>query len=285
MGTVASGVLANENLIPLSGLSREGGAEYTASCLGVPASMVPPHLISFVYSLSQGNPLYIRESVQQLVDEGHVQVEVDANSEAVSVSCVTELDRINVAAWTHTAMIGETVSKLEACAPLAVAVLKTCSTLAGAFTLHDLTATICSRFHGFKLFDNMRVYRAILELVQQGFLQLLPESEQPSNCYDLLATNPVDPNRMMVFRPEWFILTDMLMKKVAVSHVPPPQQRQMRRQALISRMISAGVADVRKDAALQAEETHIPWYYEDIMSSSFEHRRSQKRKTPKILRD
>merc|ERR1711959_66412 len=120
-----------------------------------------------------------------------------------------------------TAMIGETVSKLEASVPLAVAVLKTCSPLSGAFTLHDLTATICSRFHGWKFFDNMRVYRAVLELVQSGYLRILPESEQPSDCYDLLVPSPSAPGQMMLFRPEWFVLTDIVMKKVASSLLPP----------------------------------------------------------------
>jgi hypothetical protein len=265
---VASNALANDRVITLSGLCETGSTEYTAACFGVPVSILPTELSSFIYSLSSGNPLYIREIVMQLLYEGHVQVEVpetDTNRESVSIRHTPDLESLCIANWKHTAMIGETVSKLESFPPLVVTVLKTCSTLSGAFALPDLTATICPRFHGWKFFDNLRVHRALRELLQQGYLRPLLDEEKPSKCYDVEMPSPKDPESMLILRAEWFELQDELMKRVAASLLSPAQRRVKKRQAMVQRMISQGQADLWRRNAITVARKHIPWYYEDIL--------------------
>merc|ERR1719401_467350 len=52
--------------------------EYAALYMGVQKEMVPSPVQSFVSKVSLGNPLYIRETIDQLVANGHIQILRDA---------------------------------------------------------------------------------------------------------------------------------------------------------------------------------------------------------------
>eukprot|EP00438_Fugacium_kawagutii_P027230 Skav214323 [mRNA] locus=scaffold86:110995:133601:+ [translate_table: standard] len=120
----------------LAGLSQDICQEYMASHLEVPLGSIPEQVVSFVYKISLGNPLYIREALGQLLADGHIDVrdgsEVEQNIEE-------QLD------WSHTSMVGETMCLLESLDPLQAAVLKVSTVFASPFSLQDLASSSCSR--------------------------------------------------------------------------------------------------------------------------------------------
>ena len=48
--------------------------EYMANYLGIPEDAVPPPLRRFVSQVTMGNPLYIRETLDQLLQDGNLKV-------------------------------------------------------------------------------------------------------------------------------------------------------------------------------------------------------------------
>merc|ERR1711862_971762 len=89
-----------------------------------------------------------------------------------------DLERINIAAWAQTAMVGETVCLLESLDPLEAAVLKMSTVFTGAFTLPDLASSSCSRWAGATHFDYLRLLRALEDLVRRGIILEGPTSSK-----------------------------------------------------------------------------------------------------------
>merc|ERR1712113_1251832 len=137
---------------------------------------VPQALRQFVAKVTLGNPLYIRETIDQLL-ENNLQVNLGANKQPRSLEC-KDIDKINIAAWQHTAMVGGTVCLLESLDPLEAAVLKMSTCFIGTFTLPDLAASTCSRWADATHFDFLRLFKAIRKLVESNIIEAIDEDEQ-----------------------------------------------------------------------------------------------------------
>merc|ERR1712125_180817 len=89
-------------VLKLTGLTMDDVVEYMSKVLGVPDTGFPPALQSFVYKVTLGNPLYIRETLDQLQESVDIQVTKTAGR-LPKMEC-KDLDRVDIAAWEHTAM-------------------------------------------------------------------------------------------------------------------------------------------------------------------------------------
>jgi hypothetical protein len=72
--------------MPLKGLTEENILEYMSSYLAVPAEMVPQKLRMFVAKVTLGNPLHIRETIEQL-RQNHIQIDWGANKQPRRLKC------------------------------------------------------------------------------------------------------------------------------------------------------------------------------------------------------
>ncbi|CAE7590394.1 ADCY10 [Symbiodinium sp. CCMP2456] len=100
-------------LLTLKGLNEEHILEYMANYLGIPEEAVPPPLRRFVSQVTMGNPLYIRETLDQLSEENVLKVKP-----GTSATLIGALEKIDISAWNHTAMVGGTVCNIESLDPI-----------------------------------------------------------------------------------------------------------------------------------------------------------------------
>merc|ERR1719190_210868 len=87
------------------------------------------------------------------------------------------LDKIDIAAWNHTQMVGGTICLLESLDPIEAAAVKMSTCFEGPFTLPDLAASSCSQWGGATHFDLLRLYRATQKLIS---LNMIETVEPPS---------------------------------------------------------------------------------------------------------
>merc|ERR1719446_916471 len=139
--------------------------------------MVPHTLRSFVGKVSLGNPMYVQETLQQLIEHQNVLVNIGANGQAKNLE-VKDLDQIELYRWGHTRMVGGTVCLLESLDPLESAVLKMSTCFQGPFTLPDLAASTCSRWAGATYFDFLRILKALRKLVERQIIEELVDDDE-----------------------------------------------------------------------------------------------------------
>eukprot|EP00439_Symbiodinium_sp_Y106_P067878 s63_g11.t1 len=177
------------SLMDMKGLVTQANiAEYMSSYLNLPdadSNLIPTPLRTFVSQVTLGNPLYIRETIDQL-REHHIQVNEGAGGQVKNVEC-KDIDKVNVSQWGHTAMIGNTVCALEALDPLEAAVLKMSTCFVGPFTLGDLAASICSRWADSTHFDFLRLFQAIRKLQDQKMIEAVDVPEETETRRGALA--------------------------------------------------------------------------------------------------
>ncbi|CAE8606274.1 unnamed protein product [Polarella glacialis] len=255
---------ARGNLFELSGLSQETCTEYMAMHLNVPLNIFPLKLVSFVAKLSLGNPMYLRETFHNLIREGHVTIELDADTkEACKVVCCEDLEGINIVGWAHTAMVGETVCLLESLDPLESATLKMTTVFSKSFTLPDLAASICSRWAGSTRFDTLRLFRAVQNLTLRGII--IPQA-QPRKHLDVQPdskdTKVTDSTREL----QRYEMNNVLIRKVGGAMLLEAQKKVVKRQALIDRALARDLPARMEEVQLKKLEPHIPWYYENILT-------------------
>mmetsp|Transcript_65224 Transcript_65224/g.119022 ORF Transcript_65224/g.119022 Transcript_65224/m.119022 type:complete len:411 (-) Transcript_65224:280-1512(-) len=240
------------SLLRLSGLTEEDILTYTSNYLAVQDQMVPHNLRQFVAKVTLGNPRYIQETIDQLVEDQNVQVNFGANRAPKNVEC-KDLDLINLASWVHTHMVGTTICLLESLDPLDAAVLKMSTCFSGPFTLPDLAASTCSRWAGATHFDFLRLFKALRTLVDQTIIETVdsPAREVPPS-----------PRGQASGTTQHFQCVNLLIRSVGSSMVLEAQKKSVKRQALIDRTLSRDLP-ARMDA-LQSKKSvqHIPWYYE-----------------------
>jgi len=242
--------------VPLSGLSEENCIEYMAVYLKAPKSMVPQPLQHFIAKISLGNPLYIRETIDQLLIHEHIKVQRNKAGQSESLTYEGDLEGINIAAWAQTNMVGETVCLLESLDPLEAAVLKMSTVFTGAFTLSDLASSSCSRWAGATHFDYLRLFRAIQDLVKREIIEVAGADRQA-------AGNKVSCNMLQAFE-----MRNVLIRKVGGSMVLEAQKKVVKRQALIDRALSRDLPARMEQVYIKRLEPHIPWYYENVLAKS-----------------
>lgn len=240
--------------VKTDGLSEESSIQYMAKYLNVPTQILPQPLRQFIVKITMGNPLYIRETVDQLLQNEHVKVLFGANAMPESLQYHQDLEGINIAAWAQTAMVGETSCLLESLDPLEAAVVKMSTVFSGNFTLADLASSNCSRWAGATMFDQMRLFRAVNSLVDQGILEV-------NNAY-FSENSEYEPNSPV------YSLCSVLIRKVGGSMLLEAQRRAVKRQALINRVLAMALPDRMYEVHMKKMEPHVPWYYENILSKA-----------------
>eukprot|EP00746_Dinoflagellata_sp_MGD_P004497 gnl/MRDRNA2_/MRDRNA2_108697_c0_seq1.p1 gnl/MRDRNA2_/MRDRNA2_108697_c0~~gnl/MRDRNA2_/MRDRNA2_108697_c0_seq1.p1 ORF type:complete len:1012 (+),score=188.37 gnl/MRDRNA2_/MRDRNA2_108697_c0_seq1:97-3132(+) len=212
-------------LLRTSPLCEDGVVEYMSFCLNVREQQIPKPLHQYVAKLSQGNALYIRETIDQLVCDKHIEVFRDSSGNAEGLYHNKDLESIQIANWSHTAMIGGTICLLESLDPLESAVVKMSTVFDGVFTVADLAASSCSRWAGATLLDNLRLYKAVNFLVKR-------------NIIDIVAKGSEAVSEAMQGHEQYFILSKVLIRKVGGAMVLEAQKKAVKRQALIERVLA-----------------------------------------------
>jgi hypothetical protein len=252
----------------LCGLTEENILEYMSSYLAVPAEMVPQKLRMFVAKVTLGNPLHIRETIEQL-RQNHIQIDWGANKQPRRLTC-QDIEMSHVSQWQHTSMVGDTVCLLESLDPLEAAVLKMSTCFTAEFTLPDLAASLCSRWADATHFDLLRLLKAITKLVQRNIIEAVPEANvtmptRPSpngaeaGVFDLASPRTGE-------RPfghtQFFRTQHLLIRAVGSAMVLEAQKKAVKRQALIERVLHRDLPGRMEALASKQKAQHIPWYYE-----------------------
>jgi len=244
-------------LLTLAELPEDTSLEYMARILGIPRSMLPTPVSDFIAMVSQGNPLYMRETMSKLLMLHHIIVHRDVDGRPDRVEYMADLDKVEIAKWRSTAMVGQLECLLESLDPLEAAVLKMSTAFKGIFTLSDLAASSCSQWAGSTHFDSLRLLRAIQHLVKGGLLEV----ERESFSYDYEDSSDCTPTREL----QAYKLTNVLIRKVGGSMLLEAQRRVVKRQALIDRVLSNDLPQRLEEHARRNQSGHIPWYYEDVL--------------------
>mmetsp|Transcript_103034 Transcript_103034/g.204506 ORF Transcript_103034/g.204506 Transcript_103034/m.204506 type:complete len:1108 (-) Transcript_103034:330-3653(-) len=240
------------HFVQLPNLSTDVCLEYAAVYLQVPRHAVPQPLLEFVSRVSLGNPLYVRETIDQLVKNDHIRVWRDQQGQLKNLDCEDDLEDINIASWAQTAMVGTTACLLESLDPLESAVLKMSTVFQGSFTLPDLASSSCSRWAGATHFDYLRLFRAVQELVDRRIIQAVQTgSGQP--CTAQLQA---------------YEMRNMLIRKVGGAMVLEAQKKRVKRQALIDRALLRDLPARMEQLRVRRLEPHIPWYYESVLAKA-----------------
>jgi len=238
-----------ENVVLAECLSEDGILEYMGKHLELAQSKVPESLHKFVAKITRGNALFIRETIDQLLNYGHISIVMDGTIPE-SMKCTTDFESINIADWANTSMVGGTICLLESLDPLQAAVVKMATVFRGVFTVADLAASSCSRWAGATYFDAVRVFYSLFQLVSRGIIDRADEDGDKAFLGN--AEGVV----------ECFRLNNVLIRKVGNSMVLEAQKKAVKRQALMDRVLAkelpSKMIEVRRKKAIQ----HIPWYYQ-----------------------
>jgi len=237
------------SVIQLNGLSEDNITEYICYTMDIREDLLPQQLRAFIAKITLGNPLYIRETIDQLQKTQHVQQLRDGRGN-IEKLVAQDLDGINIAAWNHTSMVGETICLLESLDPLEAAVVKMSTVFTGdPFTLSDLAATQCSQWSGATHFDNLRLLRAIRKLVEQHIIEGVDQTDSKG----IKTNNP------------YFKLRNVLIRKVGGAMVLEAQKKAVKRQALVDRALARELPQRMQQLYRQRKVPHIPWYYENVL--------------------
>merc|ERR1712039_562502 len=142
----------------------------------------------------------------ELNSDGEIEIQYDK-----------DLDAINIAGWSQTAMVGETICLLESLEPLQAAVLKMSTVFKNAFSLADLASSSCSRWAGATHFDYLRLFRALQDLVKRGIIEVV------RNRRSATETSAKERNQCQ----QTFAMKNVLIRKVGSSMVLEGQKKKV----------------------------------------------------------
>ena len=258
-----AGALDQAHVVEMQPLTRNVIEEYVGKVLRIAAedaNLIPPELVDFIQELTQGNPLYVIETLDQLVSRefvtrsftGHITINADL------------MQDVNVSDWSHTAMVGRVICQLEALAPQEAAIVKMASVFDGPFSVLDVAASLKSPYLNAQRFDNYRMYRTCAKLVRMGIL---------SEIQEMCADGGVAVNDMSRFPKEtepkfiacmkaipMFTLENLLIRKVARGMLLHQQALKVKRQALMHRVIYKDVPERVKEHRKRLETIHVPYH-------------------------
>lgn len=242
--------IQNKSLLSLQGLTDESSLEYMANVMGISPQVVPPALRKFVTQVTMGNPMYIRETLFQLQED---QLLTLKNGNCIIVP--GSLDNVNIASWSHTAMVGGTVCVLESLDPIEAAALKMSTCFEGAFTLPDLAASSCSQWGGATHFELLRLFRATRKLIKMSCIVQVPA---PINdgIYDIKYLNQ---------NTQYFQMKSALVRTVGAAMVLEAQKKSVKRNALVDRVLKNDLPERMLRVLALKSVQHIPWYYERVL--------------------
>lgn len=243
--------MSNKWYVRTTPLCEDSVAEYMSFCLNVPQHQIPKPLHDFVAKITRGNALYVRETIDQLISHAHIEVFRDSSGNSEGLYYNKDLDKIEIANWSHTAMIGGTVSLLETLDPIESAVVKMSTVFDGVFTVADLAASSCSRWAGATRFDNLRLFKAVNFLAKREIIDIVENnSEVTQNCQALQG------------HEQYFQLSKVLIRKVGGAMVLEAQKKAVKRQALMERVLAKDLPARMEEVQRKKKIPHIPWYYQ-----------------------
>lgn len=255
---VESAVTSN-SFLELKGLSDENVPEYMSNYLDIPFQQVPPMLRRFITQMTNGNPLFVREILDQLTKDKYLTVK-PGHSATLGVGALERIKEDNVISqWNHTSMVGGTVCVLESLDPNEAAALKMSTCFECPFTLPDLAASNCSQWGGATHLELLRLFRAVSKLVERRILEHVaaPSRETPRSG---------DPKAPPADRPnsniQHFQMQSELVRTVGAAMVLEAQKKSVKRNALIDRVLKNQLPERLRQRAAERSVIHIPWYYE-----------------------
>lgn len=238
-------------LVKTDPLCDDSIVECMSTCLHVKEQNIPKALHQYVAKITRGNALYIRETIDQLLKNGHIEVFRDAQGEPEGLYYSQDLESVQIAEWNHTSMVGGTVCLLESLDPLEAAVVKMSTVFDGVFTVADLAASSCSRWAGATRFDNLRLFKAVNDLFARGIIDLITPAELHIEVCDALKGYE-----------QYFRLTNTLIRKVGGAMVLEQQKKAVKRQALVERVLAKDLPSRMEEVQRKKAIPHIPWYYQ-----------------------
>jgi hypothetical protein len=251
---------STNTFLTLVGLTDDNVSQYMSNYLNIPEQIIPSILRTFVTKMTLGNPLYIRETLDQLQLDQHIFINRGANGQARNVEC-KELAKIDIAKWNHTAMVGGTVCTLESLEPIEAAALKMSTCFLGPFALPDLAASNCSPWGGATRFDALRLYRATRKLVLMGIIETVDSPPKDSR----MDEEAQSPRNRPFGSTQYFQMNNMLIRTVGAAMVLESQRKAVKRNALIDRVLKQDLPKRMEELAAKKSVHHIPWYYEQAM--------------------
>jgi class 3 adenylate cyclase len=262
---VAGGLPPGAQRIELQPLTRNSLEEYMWKILRLDSeeeAAVPSGLIDFIEDLTQGNPLYVLETLEQLVSRNYVS---RSSHGFLSVNVSDLRDKVSVADWNHTAMVGKVICQLEALAPQEAAIVKMASVFQGPFSVLDIAASLKSPFLNAQRFDNYRMYRTCVRLVKMGILSDIPQYVPPSATVPVndLSRFPKDTDEKFIQSIQnipMFFLDNLLIRKVANGMVLHQQALKIKRQALMHRVIFRDVGERIRAQKERLQSLHTPYF-------------------------
>eukprot|EP00747_Dinoflagellata_sp_TGD_P063140 gnl/TRDRNA2_/TRDRNA2_153325_c0_seq1.p1 gnl/TRDRNA2_/TRDRNA2_153325_c0~~gnl/TRDRNA2_/TRDRNA2_153325_c0_seq1.p1 ORF type:complete len:370 (+),score=89.11 gnl/TRDRNA2_/TRDRNA2_153325_c0_seq1:54-1112(+) len=223
--------------------------EYMSKYLRLPEEKVPEQLHRFVAKITNGNALFIRETMDELLKYGHVVMVKDAKGVPEGLKYTKDLESINIADWSSTAMVGGTICLLESLDPLQAAVIKMATVFRGVFTVADLAASSCSRWAGATYFDAFRVFYSVSVLVDR---KIIDRADDVHSKQFLGEDNAL----------ECFRLNNVLIRMVGDAMVLEQQKKAVKRQALMERVLAKDLPERMEELQRKKAVHHIPWYYQ-----------------------
>eukprot|EP00929_Paragymnodinium_shiwhaense_P030351 TRINITY_DN17226_c0_g1_i1.p1 TRINITY_DN17226_c0_g1~~TRINITY_DN17226_c0_g1_i1.p1 ORF type:complete len:1125 (-),score=222.15 TRINITY_DN17226_c0_g1_i1:106-3480(-) len=246
MPTALKRFITPDNSFNLELLDRRLTLEYISSYSEVPRTGVPDALLEFIYLVTQGNALFVGETVDALFRDGHVR-RVNGPDGQKRLLSDEDLGSIDISNWTNTAMVGGTTCMLESLEPLQTAIVKISTVFEGVFTLSDLAASMCSPWAGACYIDALRLFYALTVLISRGIIDRMDSTEAGG----WIVNKDI----------ECYRLNNMLIRKVGSALVLESQRKTVLRQAIVARVLARFLPG-RMDA-LQRKKAiiHVPWYY------------------------
>jgi len=247
-------------LVHAAPLDQNCVREYCAVHLKVAKTEIPPPLLEFVTNLSCGIASYIRETLEQLMDNGNLEVRRKSDSNEIVYA---SFESLNIATWHQTAMVGGAICLLESLDPMQAAVVKMATVFAGPFTISDLAASSCSRWAGATRFDTLLLFTSLNILIKCGIIDAVAALDEEDN---INVNNETDASVPLCLikpaRKDYFALNNFLIRTVGASMILEQQKKAIKRQALIERVLQKDLPARMEALARKKAIPHIPWYYQ-----------------------
>jgi len=202
-------------------------------CLRLGTKVVDPVLVSYVFDFTTGRPRYVLEALEQLKNEKHLSDDC---------KLVTSVDKIPVADWTHTAMVGDVLCEIESLDPQESAVIKMATVFQAGFTVSDLASCSKSSWSGAVYLDNLRLYKACHTLMTREMLERDMSGGSGDN------DTPT------------FILKNALVRCVASTMLLEAQKNAVKRSALMQRRLEKDLPTRLQEKRRRDKELHLPYW-------------------------
>ncbi len=206
------------------------------SAMFLNAKAIPTDLTNFVEYLTQGNPLFIVETVEQLILQKHIEISQYGRVEVKK----NLMEDVKFFEWSHTSMVAGIMCQIEALSPSESAVIKMGCVFDGPFTILDVAASLTAS-NG-KWLDNVKLHKSFKLLVRMGFLTALPIGDTRRFYTSETKLEDEDLNGKFIEKMKQqnlYLLDNFLLRRVCQGMLLRAQAMKIKRQALLRRLLLA----------------------------------------------